>query len=429
MIKWITDSIGTAAYEDVVRQPSGQFGSDQSDIYIVDVRDMVDKTGNIIDVIKDKIGETLSYLKQKKKVVICCDYGMSRSNVIAAGVLSCLEHISFNDAIRKVILSTGEKNINIEVLSIVRKVVEEDIDTNIDITNNSYNHKKHILVTGNSGFIGSVLVPYLKNCKNYDVFTPKSNEIDIIKDIVDLDLFVKEQEITYIIHLANPRIYSTNDAMGKTLVMLRNILDVCKENEIKLIYPSSWEVYSGYRSMSLLASESLPKLPKGPYGESKYLCEVLIEHFQCYYGLECAMIRSSPIYGIGGNRPKFIYNFIRKAINNEDIITHKYINGYPNLDLLYIDDLVRIFIAIIENNYIGSLNVGNGNGVSTTEVAQLVIDMLGSNSSIRHNDIKEFAPNIIMDISRARSELNWYPTVNIQEGLNKILDDFVSRKL
>jgi len=411
MIRWITENLGTAAYEEVTQQ---------SNIHIVDVRDMVDKTGNLANVARQKLEEALSHLNQGEKVIVCCDYGMSRSNAIAAGVLSCSAHLSFNDAVRQVMLATGEKGIKIEVLSAVRDAIEEGLDTDV---NNNMGSKKRILVTGGSGFIGSALIPHLR--ERYDVFAPKHKEIDLIKGTVNLDLLVKEQKIECIVHLANPHVYSTNEAIGETLVMLKNVLDVCRENEIKLIYPSSWEVYSGYRSMFLLASETLPKLPKGPYGESKYLCEILIEHHQCQYGLDCAILRSSPVYGVGGDKPKFIYNFLKKAINNEEILAHKYINGHPSLDLLYIDDLISAFLAVIESDYTGSINIGSGKSISTTEVAEFIVKSIGSTSPIEHHEIQDFAPNIVMDISIARSILNWKPKISIQDGIHCILNNFV----
>ena len=112
--------------------------------------------------------------------------------------------------------------------------------------------------------------------------------------------------------------------------MLKNVLDVCRANRVKLIYPSGWEVYSGYRSEKLLASEALPRLPKGPYGEAKYLSEIFIENHHRNHGINYAIIRSAPVYG-GGDRPKFIYNFIEKALRGDPILAHRYLNGPPSI--------------------------------------------------------------------------------------------------
>lgn len=410
MIRWITENIGTGAYDDV---------SIQTNIHIVDVRDMVDKKGNTDKVAEEKIQEALSHLTKGEKVVICCDYGMSRSNAVAAGVVSRSTHLSFNEAVRKVIHATGEKAIKVEVLSSVRKAIERNMDTTI---NKNSIFCKRILVTGSSGDIGTALIPILQTY--YEVFAPTREDIDLTKGSIDLDLLVKEQGIDTIVHIANPRIYTNNQAMGETLIMLKNVLDVCAENRVKLVYPSDWEIYSGYRSEFLLASEVLPAFPKGPYGEAKYLCEILLDHYQRQYGIKCVIIRSSSIYGTG-NKPKFIYNFLNKAIHNEEIITHRYLNGFPSLDLLHIDDFISAMVAAIEGNYNGAFNVGSGKGISTTEVAQLVVKVLGSNSIIKHQEIKDFAPNIVMDSNLAKITFGWRPNINSNEGISKVVDKFI----
>jgi len=114
LIRWITQNLGTSSYYNTKENP---------DIHIVDIRDLVDKLGNPPNYVKTKIEEALRYIQEGNKVVISCDYGISRSNAIAAGVLSLQEGISLNDAVRKVIKETSEKSIKIEVLSAVRKAL------------------------------------------------------------------------------------------------------------------------------------------------------------------------------------------------------------------------------------------------------------------------------------------------------------------
>lgn len=117
MIHWITKNLGTASFDEASRL---------SGICIIDVRDLVDKGGNTVDAIRTKIDSTIDYLKQDEKVVVCCDYGMSRSNAIAAGAIALKEGIEFPNAVRMVINSTGEEEINLNVLSAVRKAISNE---------------------------------------------------------------------------------------------------------------------------------------------------------------------------------------------------------------------------------------------------------------------------------------------------------------
>lgn len=404
MIKWITENIGTAAYLEAI---------ETKDISIVDVRSLVDKSGNSNKPVLDKINEALSLLNNGAKVVICCDYGMSRSNSIAAGVLSKYKGMPFNQAVRLIMQITQESDIKIEVLSSVREALQDKSSKEIK------DNKKRIFVTGASGFLGTSLVPELM--KQNIIFKPTSKELNLLENLAEIDLYVKENNITHILHLANPRIYTTQSAFGEALTIFKNVLDVCKENNIKLIYPSGWVVYSGYKTESLLASENLPLSPKGLYAETKYLCEILLKQYQQIYGLECCILRSSPVYGNSYDKPKFIYNFIDKALKNEIIKTHKYLNGFPKLDLLYIDDLIKIFIKVIDQDYSGELNIGSGKGTSTNEIAQIIKELLGSKSIIEHNEIEEYSPNIIMDISKANKLFDWKSQISIEEGLKAVI--------
>jgi UDP-glucuronate decarboxylase len=257
--------------------------------------------------------------------------------------------------------------------------------------------------------------------EEFKLVSPSRNELDLLQGTTELDLLVGEEEVDCIVHLANPRVYTSNIALGDTLTMLRNVLDVCIERDIRLIYLSSFEVYSGYRSSFLIADESLPLLPKGPYGETKYLCEMMIEYSRLTQGLRCAILRSSPIYGPNNGRPKFIYNFIDKLERSQPVVTHLYNNGLPSLDLLYIDDFVAAFLNIVKSNFNGNLNIGTGMTTPIREVAEVLRNLLGGNSKIDEALIDSDTAGIAMDARKALETFGWQPTINIEQGFRLVL--------
>jgi nucleoside-diphosphate-sugar epimerase len=202
--------------------------------------------------------------------------------------------------------------------------------------------------------------------------------------------------------------------------MLRNVLDVCRELDIRLIFPSGWEIYSGYQNAHLLASECTPPLPRGPYGETKFLCEQLIDHHVAMYGLRSAVIRSSPVYGSGGNRPRFIYTFREQAARGLEIITHRYINGPPALDLMHVNDFVELLTRVAESTYVGKLNAGTARLTTTEQVAELLVRLSGSSSVIRSVDINAYTANVAMDSEHAREVFGWRPEVALESGLRTL---------
>ena len=402
-IRWITDLLGTASALDV---------RDMTGIAIVDVRDLVDKAGNRQDAVKEKILCGAEHLRNGIKTVVCCDYGISRSNAVAAGIITVHQQISFLDAVRLVQARTGETEIKLDPLEAVRRAVEDARPSRRSES------RRTVLVTGARGFIGSAV------CKGFanqcEVIAPTREELDIEQGGTQLSLLVAEHNVDCIIHLANPRVYTSNIALGKTLTMLRNVLEVCAARSISLIYPSSWELYSGYAG-DLLADETLPAFARGPYGDTKYLAETLIKQFQIASDIDCAILRSSPLYGLGTDKPKFIYNFIDKARRGELIVTHRYFNGDAALDLLHVDDFASAIVKVCEKKYVGTFNFGTGITTTTKSIAEFIKGELDSNSLIEQTLIESTTAVIAMDYKKANEALGWSPTMRLHEGLRTLL--------
>lgn len=338
---------------------------------------------------------------------------MSRSNAIAVGIITNLEKIPFNQALRQVQEATGEAEIKLDPLNAVRQAL------GVNIKKEKCSQYRNILITGGRGFIGTALQGALINSE-FRLISPTREQIDIFAGSTKLDLLASEENIDCIVHLANPRVYTSNVAMGQTLTMLRNVIDVCLAKDIPLIYPSSWEIYSGYAG-TIHADESTPALPRGPYGETKYLAEILIDHCRRTRGLRCAILRSSPVYGSMSDKPKFIFNFFKKASQGQKIVTHHYINGNPKLDLLHIDDLISSIVATLKSRFIGNLNIGTGQLSSTLKIAEMIRDELGSSSMIQQIEVNTEVASIAMNYGRANHVLDWEPVIFFEQGLKSLL--------
>ena len=282
-----------------------------------------------------------------------------------------------------------------------------------------------ILVTGGNGFLGKAF--QAASGSKYRLVAPSSDELDISLGSTQLSLLASEEDVDCIVHLANPRVFSSNVAIGQTLSMLRNVMDVCLSRDIDLIYPSGSEVYSGYDG-TLLADESTTLLPRGPFGEAKALAEILINHSRCNEGLKCKILRSSTVYGPAAGKPKFILNFIAKALRSETIVTHCYQNGFPSLDLLYVSDWVLALKKLLELEFLGDINIGSGELVSTREIAELIIQLTGSNSLIESIEIDAKVASLAMNTQKAHDLLEWCSQVSFGVGLGKLISETVSRQ-
>lgn len=400
-VRWITPFLGTAPF-------SAEPAEDGS--AIIDVRDLVDKAGNDIRAIRAKIRRGADEIRIGRKVIVCCDCGISRSNAIAAGIVASVNDMDFNDALRTVIEKTGENQIKTELLTAVREAM--------GFHKGKGSKKRSVLITGGNGFIGRALKEKLK--ADFKTLSPSRERIDLCRGGTELDLLAGKENVGCIIHLANPRIHATNAALGQSLTMLRNVIDACLAGDLRLIYLSCSDIYSGYTG-TVKADETVPALPQGPSGEAKYLAEIMIRHFINTAGLRCALLRSSPVCGKDGARPKFLFNFIEKALRSEEIVTHVYKNGEPALDLLHVDDLTRAFFKALKSEYTGTLNLGTGVLTSTSEIARMIAKKLDSGSEVKHGPIDAHAACVAMDWSKARKEIGWAPEIQLENGIDSIL--------
>lgn len=417
MINWIIDNLATAPKsevdESIYNGRNARYIEHPAHYKIIDVRDMVDKKGNPARLILRKIEVGIKLIKAKHKVIICCDYGLSRSNAIAVGILVKHLNYSFDEAVRITLKKTGQDLIELGLLNSIRKALG---------TVDKKPKDKTILITGADGFIGSALCKLLKG--KYHLITPKKSEIDLMKGPIELDLLVKKSNPSLIIHLANPKIYTTNKAMSEMILMLKNVLDVCRENKISIIFPSSWVIFSGHKNRLIYAQSSFSPNPGDTYSQAKFLCEALLNQYKENYGVKIAIIRFSPIYGLESNRPKFIFDFIEKAKKNHSIYTHNYKNGPPVLDLLNIKDAVSAIELVLKKNFFGVINIGSGKGVSTLEIAQKIKKLCCSKSKIFVQEMDDYAPKIVMDAKEAKKFLGWSPKITLDKGIKKIIKYF-----
>lgn len=406
MIRWITQFLGTGPFTKVTLE---------EDMRILDVRDLVDKAGNDPSEIAKKIESGLAILKEGHRLVVACDYGISRSNSVASGILAAYEGIPFDEAAYRVVQETGEQEIKLGPLDSVRRALNQK-------EKKEYNENT-ILVTGGTGFVGQNFISHISG--KHKVFAPTRDEIDLLKGATLLDLYVKKNNVTHFVHFAHPRIYTSNKAMGEALAMLRNALEVCINNNLYFIYPSVYDVYFGYKGQDVKANENTALNPKGPHGETKWLCESLINRYRSEYGLKCAIFRSSLLYGTGSDRPKFIYNFISKAKTNKPIFTHVFKNNEPAIDVLHVDDYSRALEAALLAKTNKDFCLGGGELIETSKIAKLICTILNSKSEIGSRQMDDDVVRISMDYSAATEALNWKPMISFEEGLTNLLKESV----
>ena len=297
---------------------------------------------------------------------------------------------------------------------------------------------KKVLVTGGAGFIGSNLVKKLISDKNEVVviddlssgFISNISNIDGVK-YINGDIRNRKQVndaikgVEVVFHLAAsvgnkrsidfPLIDSQINVLG-TL----NILEECvKEGVRKIVTSSSAGIFGELKTIPI--KEDHPIEPDSPYGCSKLCEEKLCLSYSKLYDLEAVCLRYFNVFGpnqrfdaYGNVIPIFVY----KMLHNEPIIV--YGDGNQTRDFVHVNDVVQANIN--SANSIGvseAFNIASGNRISINDVIKLITKNYKKEVKIEYaNKRPGDVMHSLADISFARNEINYNPSVDLEKGIN-----------
>lgn len=308
--------------------------------------------------------------------------------------------------------------------------------------------KLSILVSGSAGFIGSHLTDellklghqvigvdnfitgarenfaHLEGNDSFEFF-----EHDITKPLPDFGT-----SIDVIINLACPA--SPIDYQNIPLETLwvsaqgtKNMLDLALKEKAIFLHASTSEVYGDpliHPQKEDYWGNVNPNGPRSCYDEGKRFAESLIVNYEDVYGVESRVFRIFNTYGprMRKNDGRVIPNFITQALDGEPITV--YGDGTQTRSFCYIDDMVGGIVRIMEaETFSGPMNLGNPNETSILALAETILKLTGSQSSIVHKDLPEDDPKIRKpDISKAQNEIGFKPLNDLETGLQKTIEFF-----
>jgi dTDP-glucose 4,6-dehydratase len=166
---------------------------------------------------------------------------------------------------------------------------------------------------------------------------------------------------------------------------------------------------------------------RGVYDESKRFSEAVVSAYRRLGKSKTSIVRIFNTYGpkMRANDGRVIPNFISQALKGEPLTI--YGDGLQTRSFCYVDDLVDGILRFADKKPAEPVNLGNDREIPIRDVAKLIIDIVGSTSSVIMRPLPEDDPKQrCPDLTRAKSILGWSPTTALKEGLGKTVDYFRS---
>ncbi|MCL2485714.1 MAG: SDR family NAD(P)-dependent oxidoreductase [Endomicrobia bacterium] len=305
-----------------------------------------------------------------------------------------------------------------------------------------------VLITGGAGFIGSnisdslianghksVIIDNLSSGKKENINKKaKFYKADIIDEKKIKAIFKKEKP-DIVIHnaaqidvrksVSDPKYDANINILGSI-----NILDACVENKVKkILFASSGGTIYGECGSKAPDENSFPN-PLSPYGIAKHSVEFYIKFYGIIHGLKYTIFRYGNVYGPRQD-PKgeagVIAIFTAKMLNNEAVMVFG--DGKQMRDYVYVKDVVNANIAALKKADNQIINIATNKAVSINDIVKIMSRLSKTDKKAVYKPkrtgelFKSF-----MSIKKAEKILNWYPKMNIEEGIKKTLEYFKGLK-
>jgi dTDP-glucose 4,6-dehydratase len=305
--------------------------------------------------------------------------------------------------------------------------------------------KKRVVITGAAGFIGSHLAETLLD-RNYSVVgidNLLTGDTANVSHLVNRDFMFIKHDVTnyiyidgpvdYVLHWASPA--SPIDYLELPIPTLKvgalgthKALGLAKAKGARFVLASTSEVYGDpleHPQKETYWGNVNPVGPRGVYDEAKRFAEAMTMAYHRYHGLDTKIVRIFNTYGprMRLNDGRAVPAFMSQVLRNQDVTVFG--DGSQTRSFTYITDLVDGIIRLMLSSESDPVNIGNPVEMTIKQIAETIIKMTGSTSTIVYrplptDDPKQRRP----DITRARTLLGWEPKVQLEEGLIKTIEYF-----
>jgi UDP-glucose 4-epimerase len=296
---------------------------------------------------------------------------------------------------------------------------------------------QRVLVTGGSGFVGRTVVAEFRRHGAEVVVVdrqpfPGDDVPVILGDLTDPSVRDRAvtPDLTGIVHLAAiTSVLRSAEAPQETfdtnVAVTQGLLELARQRAVGQFVLASTNAVVGNVGTSTITEDSPPH-PLTPYGATKAACEMLLSGYAGAYGLATCALRFTNIYGPGmAAKDSFVPRLMRAALAGGGV--QVYGDGKQARDLVHVSDVAAGVLAAWRRRYTGTAIIGAGRSVTVLDLIDAARAATGAPLPVEHVPAKTGEmPAVIVDISRATSELGYQPHVGLTEGLRTVWEDFCS---
>ena len=306
--------------------------------------------------------------------------------------------------------------------------------------------RKRVLVTGGAGFLGSHLCErliaagndvlcvdnYFTGTKDNIAGLLKNNHFEAMRQDVTFPLYVEVDEIFNLACPASP-IHYQFDPVATTKTSVHgaiNMLGLAKRVKAKIMQDSTSEVYGDpieHPQTESYRGNVNTVGPRACYDEGKRCAETLFFDYWRQHKVRIKVARIFNTYGprMHPNDGRVVSNFVLQALRGQPITL--YGSGSQTRAFCYVDDLIEGFLRLMAtgDDFTGPVNLGNPMEIPVKELAERIIKLTGSSSTLVYKPLPQDDPTQrCPDITLAKSKLGWEPTVPLETGLKRTIDYF-----
>lgn len=302
-----------------------------------------------------------------------------------------------------------------------------------------------IFVAGHRGMVGSALVRRLKAGGYGNILAANRGELDLLDQAAVRAFMIRERPDWVVVAAAKVGgIHANNtyraDFLYENLAIETNLIQGAHAADVnQLLFLGSSCIYprdcpQPIREDYLLTGPL--EATNEPYAIAKIAGVKLCEAFATQYGRRYFSIMPTNLYGPNDNydlqTSHVLPALLRKAhearVQGEAAMI-VWGSGAPRREFLHVDDLADACLFLIENSYEGRLlNVGVGDDVTISELARLIVDIVGFEGRIEFDTSKpDGTPQKLLDVTRLR-DLGWKARIGLKEGVKQTYIDFLANE-